>query len=206
MADRTFLEMQNECLHDDFDPVKYRPYVKIWLNEALHRLRRRLRMAKNEAVSAVTTISGTDTYSLPSDCVRAHELRSTVTNDRYVLTEAPIEDFDARGSTENGKPLEWALYAGSIVLWPTPDGAYALQLRYDSDAASMSADTDVPGIDDDYVDVLVSYARSKAFRAEGDIEMARALMDDYRVGVAEAANDLNHQSRPKVRQVQGMIA
>jgi hypothetical protein len=46
----------------------------------------------------------------------------------------------------------------------------------------------------DYHDALVSYARSKAFRAEDDFEAATAHMADWTAALVAARVDLQHAS------------
>ena len=51
MPDRTFLELQNEALHDDFSQTKYRALCKRYLNEAQRRIFRRARVPEGEPTS-----------------------------------------------------------------------------------------------------------------------------------------------------------
>lgn len=62
-----------------------------------------------------------------SDLMRVHYLRETGTNSAEMRRLA-YNEFEAlfEGSTPNGVPTSFTVYAGQIGIWPTPDGVYTL--------------------------------------------------------------------------------
>jgi hypothetical protein len=203
MAARTFLQLQDEALGDDFDATKYRTSVKRWLNEALWKFGRRVRVPQLHTTTTINTVAATATYALPTDLGRVLSLRNTA--DRDPLTEVSIDDLDDLPAA-SGKPVRFAIYANQIILHPTPDRVYPLELRDQRDGTELAADGDAPQLPDVYADALVSYARARLFRAEEDYQAAAGYMSDFNQAITDARVDLHGRDRARRRQVPGMFS
>lgn len=201
---RTFLEMQEEVLAYGFSASRYRSRVKNWLNEGVHRIRRRAKIAEAEEPQAITTEAGVAGYSLPAASVRVRSLREPSSS--AALEAISLGQLDEISSTATGKPSVYALEGDTILLRPIPDAAYMLELRYWSNSDKMIEDSDIPGVPDDYLDVVYAYALSEAFAAEQDIEMAQFHRTAFDVKLAELMGDLQKRQTDHVRQVPGMFA
>jgi hypothetical protein len=79
----------------------------------------------------------------------------------------------------SGRPQRYALAAEGIKLWPTPDAVYSLSVRYFRDPTDMAADADVSILPADWHDLMVTFALSRAYRAEDDAEMAQFHMATF---------------------------
>lgn len=189
---RTYLDLQNEVLGNDFDPQTYRPLVKTWINEALHRIARRVHLPQLEVIYPFATANGTASYALPADEVRDLSLREPSTS--TPLEEIAYDELDAADASTD-KPLFFARYGLNLILYPTPDAAYALELRYLKNTPELAADAEIPAIPGDYSDACVSYARSRAFRAEDDRQQADAFMADFDRAVNELRADIGKRGR-----------
>lgn len=199
MAD-TFLNLQDKALSDDFAAAKYRPLMKGWLNDALHRIYRSTRMASGDQKATITLTAGTDTYTLPATSIRVDSLRRPITG--VTLSEAEVDTIDAMPA-RSGVPAVYALVGTGLILRPVPAAAGTLELRYRFNPVDMTADTDEPALPSDYRHMLVSYARSKAFRLEDDPDMANFWLGEWTRDLAELKSDLQRRSR-RVRQVPSM--
>lgn len=202
MADRTFLELQEEVLAHGFDPNVYRARVKVWLNEGLARVVRRTKLAMRDLTVPIPLVSGTQDYPLPADLVSIRELRTAATGS--VLRAVDVLEIDAM-TPGPGAPELYATAGQLLRLYPIPNAAASLELRYRADSAAMAADTDLPGIPDDYAHVLVSYAASRAFRAEDDYEAATFFWSEYQRDLGEMRSSIAERDSSRVRQVQGLI-
>lgn len=203
---RTFLELQNEALSDDFDPSKYRDLVKVWINEALRKVARRVKSLQHDATQSITTAAGIAAYTLDNDVTRIRWVVDTEL--RLELDEVTLRDFDGLSSA-SGRPTLFALSSAGFVLWPTPDGVYDIDARYWAAAIALVNDEDTPasfGLTDDYVDLLPTYARARLFRAEDDFEAAATYMAEFEAGLTRAKSDLERPSSAGRRQVPGMFA
>lgn len=203
MADRTFKELQDAVLGDDFAPATWRAEAKRQLLDAVRRIARRVRLPLRELTQAINTVAGTSNYALDSLVVRVNSLRNTA--DRDPLDEVSIEWIDDQPAS-NGKPTCFAIVGQTIVFYPTPNAVYPLELRHQGRAAEFANDDATLPFDDEWADLAISYARSKLFRGQSDFEAAAAYMNDYRVGLVEMAADYGRRTRTKQRQVPGMFA
>lgn len=94
------------------------------------------RFAFNEASDTLTTADGTVEYStaegLPDDIIELDTARITVNSNRYLLEPVPhsmIELLDV-SPTYKGRPTKFAWFDEMLRLYPVPDGAYTVVLRY----------------------------------------------------------------------------
>lgn len=197
----TFLQLQDEVLAYGFGASAYRARVQRWLNEGQHAAVRRV-PTRDYLTSAITpTAPGTSSYILPADFAR---LESVVRSaDQTPLHPVGIDWMDTL-SAAGGTPQLYALDDQGLNLYPTPDGVYALKLRYWKDPVDMTSDTDAPTVPAAHQDILVSYAVSRAFRAEDDQERAASFMADFERGLAELAADRRGEIADGNRQVAGM--
>lgn len=200
---RTFLDLQDEALSDDFEPDKYRTLTRRFLNEAQRRIARRVRVPQLEQTQTFTTVAGDGTVDLDENVIRINSLRNTTDRDPLddVGTDA-LDDFPSA----SGKPSSYATSGQELTLYPTPDAGYNLEVRYQSRPADLDDDGDVPQMGDDYADLLVTYARARLFRLEDDMELARLWMEDFETDLAKYATDVQLHDRSRVRQVEGMFS
>lgn len=104
------------------------------------------RFSFNEASGTLTTAAGTSSYStstvapntLPSDILEIDTARITITSsNRYLLepvSYAEIERLDS-SDTYTSRPIWFSWHAEALRLYPTPDAAYTVTLRYLADVA-----------------------------------------------------------------------
>lgn len=203
MAARTFLQLQDEALGDDFDATKYRVLTKRWLNDALWKIARRVRIPQLQSTSTIAVVAGTASYALPTDLVRLVSLRNTT--DADPLTDIAINAVDDLPAAR-GKPTSFAVYGAQMLLYPTPDRVYPLELRYEKDSVEMSSDSDVPQLPDAYSDALVTYARARLFRAEDDLQASSTYMGEFNQALLDVRVELHGRDRARGRQIPGMFA
>lgn len=197
----TFLQLQDEVLAYGFSSTAYRDRVKRWLNEGQHAVIRRVPTRDFLTSATTSTAAGTVAYPLPADFARLESVVLTV--DRTPLHPVSIDWLDTL-SAAGGTPQLYALDDQGLNIYPTPDGVYALKLRYWKDPVDMVGDTDAPTLPATHQDILVSYAVSRAFRAEDDQERAASFMGDVERGIAEMAADRRGEVADGNRQVPGM--
>ncbi len=187
----TFLELQDEVLNHGFDQTAYRSRVKNWLNEAAHRVARSLELRDVKASYDLATVVGGLSYTLPADFVRMESVTDTTSWDSLDLT--PQADID--NITVTGTPEYYAFGKdNTIVLWPISDHIQTIRLLYYKNPAALSADTDVSPLPADYHDLLVSYACSRAFRAEDDYESSQFFMAEFQRDLAQLGTDRQYES------------
>lgn len=204
---RAFLDLQNEALANDFDAGAYRVSIKNWQNEAVGKIARRIHLPLLEATYTVPIVAGTIAYALPADELVLTNVANLT--DDYELDEQDPEWLDVQ-PTSSGKPWAFTQDKVSLMLYPTPDQAYAgFQLRYLKTATPLSGDSDTLvalGIEDTYgAPILVSYSRSKAFAQEDDAQMSDFWLGRAEKELTEYEVMVQRRSRRRSRQIRGMF-
>jgi len=81
-----------------------------------------------QAVTTITTQAGTGAYSLPADF---KGLILATDSDGHRLDKEFLDDLVERAANVSQcEPDSWAIDSNQIRLCPTPDGVYAISLRY----------------------------------------------------------------------------
>ena len=200
-----FLEMQDEVLNHGFDPSYYRNRVKNWLNEAQGRIARFMEIPDFYVTSTVTTIIGTDTYSLPSDVVRINGLTNASSPVELTFVNDPADIQYANQAGQGvGEPLYYTLAGSNICLSPVPDAVYTLTLDYYKSPSTLSSDTQTSDIPSQYHDVMISYALSRAYRSEDDPQMSQFFYAEFTRDLNFMGVDKQSVVRDGPRQVPGM--
>jgi hypothetical protein len=148
-----------------------------------------------------TTTQGSSLLQLPTDLVRVIGVFDSANN--RTLASNPFVEVQ-QYSTKTGNPLVFAVdeSTSSLLLYPTPESAVTLTIRYFARPTEMSAEDSRPSTPAAYQDVLVSFALSRAFRAEDDFEASTFYKSQYMEDMARAATDLQYRDM-SIRQVPG---
>lgn len=201
-----FLALQNEVLNYGFNdgPQVYRGRIKNWLNEGQHRVARQIEGSEFQVQLALQLVPGIYQYNLPSDFLRLQDVTYPVLATR--LRVADLQQFDMTNPLVSGPPGMYLLYQRQIWLFPNPNQADTLLLHYLQNPPDMVNDTDVPQLNPNYYDLLVTYAVIKAFEAEDDYEAAQYFQGKWQRDLAAYATDVQNQSIDRPRQIDGTWA
>ena len=182
---KTFIEVQNEVLQFGFNdgPQVNRARVKDWINEAQQRIARQVEGPEFQTNVNVALVNGQAVYPLPTDFARIQDLSYPLYG--YRLQSVDIQDYDLMVSTAQqlSNPTRYTLDQFNLMLWPT-----------------LVADTDVPVLNQNYLDLLVSYSCRKAFEGEDDYEAAQYFMTQFKSDLQSYASDVQWRNidRPRV--------
>ena len=158
------IDIRTEVLNCGFDPTLFgSSRINAYINNGYFNMVRRVSYYVDEATQDYSTVSGTSMYSLPADFAKVRSLRRTDIGRE--LQSVFLRDID-RSIITSGTPYAYALDGANMHLYPTPDQAYPLELRYWKLPAALSADTDVPTIPADYHNLLIYSAVAEGYRAE----------------------------------------
>ena len=199
----TLIELRNEVAAHGFDVgsvFTLDDFTK-YLNFAMRRVARKVDFYAEEASQAFVTVAGTASYSWPTDLGRLRYVQ--LVDDTTVLDVVRRRDLDNTPAS-TGKPSCYALAGAGIVLYPTPDAAYDLLLRYYALPALMSADSDVPAIPEDYHEALTFYALKRCCEREDDGEMAAYWEQRWELALRDMRSDVKFPSSDGPRQVESM--
>lgn len=199
----TLVQLRTEVLGHGFAQNTYLGRVNGYLNDALRIVARKVRHYSEETEQAIVTVAGTASYPWPTDLGKLRSLRNK--DDAVMLRRLSIRDIDEHLAV-SGKPAGYAIYGTVVIVYPTPDSAYNLGLRYWRLPALMVADLDEPDLPDDYQRVLVYYALQRCYESEDDSEMAAYWRDQFAGALADMAADVRAPSNDGPRQVRSMWA
>lgn len=114
--------------------------------------------------STFSTVSGTKSYSLPTDCrlVRRLEIyNSSDASDIIKVDELRFPRIEAGGEwpfSSSGQPQRYIVRATQFDLLPTPDAVYTMRIYYDARKSDLATDSDTPQAPSEFHDMLVYWA------------------------------------------------
>lgn len=136
---------------------------KEFVNRMYRQLARSYRFYELDSTdTSKATVAGTATVAIPTGAREIVSVRDT--DNRVKLVKRDIEWYENQDQSSDvqGVPEYWIRYGSNILFWPTPDGAYDLQIRYMALPALLSADGDTPVYPADWHEVIVLLAASRA--------------------------------------------
>lgn len=162
-----------------------------YLNDTQNDVFNEYRLPFMEATQEYTLTAGnadiTNGGSLPSNFVAPLDLMLTSTGREGLLTPRDFRDMDslypdyeANSGIAQGQPTDWYKYAQTIRVFPEPDIAYTLTLRYYKRPTLLSADADVPSLPPEFEELLVLGAAYRVLQVLDNYDQAGVLENKYR--------------------------
>lgn len=197
--------MQNEVLNHGFDPTVYRTRIKNWLNEAQGRISRILELPSLYTTTNIVTVINQDTYTLATNIVRINGVTNATTPTELTYVEDPADiNYSNQNGQNMGNPLYYTYTGTALRFSPVPDAAYTLTVDYYAAATTLSADGDTSVLPADYHDIMISYALSRAYRSEDDMQMSQFFYSEFMRDLQVMGTDRQSVVRDGPRQIPGM--
>lgn len=198
-ASSTYQEIQNRVLDliSKSDSTT-RGRIKNWINMGYYDFVLREQWPFREKTGTLSTVAGTQEYSLSSNFSDIDENNITSVSiqgaSNAKLQYMPYEqlrvlapDFDYDG---NGMPIYYYLKAGNIGFYQVPDAVYTVSVDYHKLLTELSADSDEPIIPVGYREALVQYALAKEHDYNTDPDLAVKAMNEYESFINKARMNL----------------
>lgn len=161
-----------------------------YLNDTQNDVFNEYRLPFMETIQNYTVTIGvsdiTNNGGLPTNYTQAIDLTNTYTSNEGVIrykdtTEIDTLYPDPDDTTVNvsGVPKYWYFYAQTIKLFPVPDKAYTLTLRYYKKPTLLSANSDVPSIPSQFQELLVVGAAYRVLQVKDSYDQASVLQNKY---------------------------
>lgn len=152
--------------------------ASFYVNMAYQEVAQAAPSALMETLTVSSTTSGENRLELPADCmelVNLSWLTQLGTNSARTLRRTSLDRVDQAGFDPIGKPTEYALFNNWLELWPSPDSAYSLQLRYIAYPSDMTTTTAVPSLATEWRPAVLYLAEALLHEHVGnDLEGATA--------------------------------
>lgn len=108
------------------------------------------------------TVANTVSVAIPTGAREIISVRDTTNKNKLIRRDIDWYESQDQATTSAAVPEYWLRYGNIILLWPTPDAAYNLQIRYLALPTALSADDDEPVYPEDWHEVIVLLAASRA--------------------------------------------
>lgn len=172
--------------------------ISRYVNQAYQDVTNTARPMQLERIAVSSTTSGENRLELPPDFYEPVSL-SYLTNigSARTLRLVDTRTLDGVGFTPVGVSDRYALYGKWMELWPSPNSAYSLQLRYRSFATSLTSGRDIPSISTDWRFPIVLKTEAYMHQWLGDPDRARAAENAYAIHVATLDTEQARRQREK---------
>ena len=199
----TLEDLVQEGLSFQFSETEYEALFKRWLNQAQRRAVIESEIRTQEEVFSFSTTAATATYELPSNFARLIDFFNEETHE--LMAQLDIREFDNLTKSE-GSPYAYAVIGNRLTLYPTPNVAVPLVLRYWRLPAEMIQPSDTPEIPTQYQELLLAWALKKAYKRENDTAMAQMWEVEWEKGILKMRGEVQGDVFDGPRQVAGSFA
>jgi len=165
--------------------------VSFWANQAYQEVAEVSPHALQERLAVSSTSSGENRFQLPSDYKEILSLSyltniasSARTLRRISLARADIQDPDALGV-----PNSYVQYNDFLELWPSPNSAYSMQLRYRQWVPDMVSLASVPSLSTPYRYAILLKTEQHLHEFLGNDERAVNAEFRYQQFLSQVNND-----------------
>jgi hypothetical protein len=198
----TFGQIVNEVLQFGFNdgPQVNRRRIENWVNEGQLKIARQVDAPEFQETEEIVQQAGVWKYPLPEGFLRLQDIYYPEYTTR--LRPVDLQQFDLTApALVEGPPEIYVVYQNELWVFPASiEGTGNLELRYFKKPPKLAAEGDVPTLNVDYLDLLVTYAVIRAYEAEDDLEMATSHKARWKEDLDEYASDVQWRvdDRPRV--------
>lgn len=161
-----------------------------YLNDTQNDVFNEYRLPFMQATQIYTLTVGTSDITngsgLPANYVQALDLIVTTAGQERVIEYQDIRQIDdyypdPDDTTRNASntPTAWYYYAETIRVFPVPNSAYTLALRYYKKPTLLSANGDEPDLPSEFEELLVVGAAYRVLQVKDNYDQAGILQNKY---------------------------
>lgn len=179
----------SDIIQDCVNEVKTDPNKRIWgddmwtyyINQGIRQVERDggYDWAENDSYYAISTIGGTEEYTLPTDLIKIED----VVLDNSTLTQTS-KNYTLKMQANSSKPTAFYLRGNKIGFYSIPDTTYTVKVLYKKRISALSSDNTDLELDDDFVPAIVKYAVYLAWSSpRGNYNEAQSKLNDYKIAI-----------------------
>lgn len=152
------------------------------VNEALQAISTEMDWPWLDATTTFATVSGTQTYTPPTNWIRTKSLIVTAPDQSFeTISWRSLQEVREYGTaaTEQGYPNVYTVWAEQILLAPVPGAAYTVRHDYVKQEPALQANTNAPVMPQQFHYSIVQHAVYLAHLRQGDMARANAAQQAY---------------------------
>lgn len=161
-------------------------YINDTQNDVFNEYRLSFMQTTQNYTLATNTSDITNGSNLPTNYVQALDLSLTTAGREKILTYRDIREIeslypDPDDTTRHpaNVPNDWYFYAGIIRVFPVPNSAYTVTLRYYKKPTILVDSVDVPEIPSEFEELLVVGAAYRIMQIKDNYDQAGILENKY---------------------------
>lgn len=174
--------------------------AELLLNRSWWDLTNKVDFRETEMSATFNTVAGAERYEIGPPFEAIHSISvydSTV--DKWQLIDVfdtRVYDSNLKANTlERGLPTNYYRENKAIVMWPTPDAAYEIKIRYKITLADLAAGGSAPVIPQEWHEIILLGAAWRCYQRLGDMARKDSIKNDW-LGLIN--NTLDVKSEEKV--------
>lgn len=179
-------KVQNRVRDANFSTTQILDFINDTQNDVFNEYR----LPFMEATQTYTLTTGvsdiTNGSGLPSNYVQAIDLVLTTSGYEKTLTwrdirqiEDEFPDPDDTSAHPTNVPHSWYYYAETIKVYPVPNQAHTVTLRFYKKPTILDGDSDVPEIPSEFEELLVVGAAYRVLQVKDNYDQAGVLENKY---------------------------
>ena len=188
MAISTYSELKaaiaNFLARDDLTSV-----IPDFISLAEGRMSRELETRSQETRHDISTVSGTEFYTLPTDLREIREAKLETTPITVLDYMSPVSIDRAYSSAGTGKPKAFSVVGSEIRLRPVPDAVYTLEITYIGSITALSDSNASNTILSRHPDIYLSGSLAEAYTYLLDEQRALVYDQKFTRAIEEIAKD-----------------
>lgn len=159
------------------------------LNRAYWELLDKFPFREKEVSATFDTVDGTLLYSMPSpfEALRQLSIENPDTYEHTYLRKWDEREYEENYNSDEdsrGYPTHYVREGCSVRLWPTPDDAYTITIKYLTVLEDLSDDNTDPGIPQTWHEVILFGALWRGYLRFGDHLRMRSTKDMWNQSLA----------------------
>lgn len=178
--------VQKRVRDTGYDTTEIKQYLNDTQNDIFNEYRLPF-MQTSQTYTLTPNISDiTNGVGLPSNYTQAIDLVNTYMSSEQLIPYKQVTSLDYDYPDEDdvtahpaGIPQYWYFYTEVIKVFPVPDKAYTVTLRYYKKPSLLSADTDVPSLPSQFQELLVVGAAYRVLQVKDNYDQAAILQNKY---------------------------
>ena len=184
--------------------------ASFYANLALFEVAGKIGHTPKEAIAVSSTTTGENRIGLPSDFdypisltmfVGSNSTATTSNSTRVVpLVQRDARWFDSQ-ELEGGEPEAYVYYGTAIELWPSPNSAWSLQLRYMTKNQTLVASTDTPVLDERWHPAVLYKTVELLEASRNNVEGEAMARNRYLSYMASTPTDMMLKQRDRASMV-----